>query len=201
VAAHRRAVEAVRTSRADLPVGLTVAMNDYQAVAGGDELLEVERKISEDVFLAATDGDDFIGVQTYTRRRFGPDGLMGPEEGIETTLMGYEFYPQAAEATIRRAADITGLPVLVTENGVAVEDDSRRIAFVTEALRGVRSCLDDGIDVRGYFYWSALDNFEWSHGYGPKFGLIAVDRTTQERHPKPSASWLGGVARSGSLDE
>ena len=201
VAAHRRAVEAVRTTRADLPVGLTLAMNDYQAVERGAELLEAERKISEDVFLAATEGDDFIGVQTYTRRRFGLEGLLGPEDGIETTLMGYEFYPQAAEATIRRAADVTGLPVLVTENGVAVEDDARRIAFVADALRGVSRCLDDGIDVRGYFYWSALDNFEWAHGYGPTFGLIAVDRTTQERSPKPSASWLGGVARSGSLSE
>src|SRR5664280_3704180 len=57
-------------------------------------------------------------------------------------------------------------------------------------------CLDDGVDVRGYFYWSLLDNFEWVLGYGPTFGLVAVDRETLERRPKPSATWLGGVARA-----
>ena len=62
---------------------------------------------------------------------------------------------------------------------------------MTRALAGVRRCLDDGIDVRGYFYWSLLDNFEWVLGYGPTFGIVAVDRVTFERRPKPSAAWLG----------
>jgi beta-glucosidase len=199
VAAHRRAVETVKAARSDLPVGLTLAMSDYQAIEGGDDRLASDRAISEDVFLAATEGDDFIGVQTYTRRRFGPDGELGPEEGSETTLMGWEFYPQALEATIRRAADETQLPVFVTENGIAVDDDSRRIEYVTEALRAVGRCVEDGIDVRGYFYWSALDNFEWAQGYDPTFGLIAVDRATQERRPKPSAYWLGKIALAGDL--
>ena len=60
-------------------------------------------------------------------------------------------------------------------------------------------CIDDGIDVRGYTYWSLLDNFEWAFGYGPRFGIVEVDRTTFDRTPKPSASWLGSVARSGEL--
>ena len=67
------------------------------------------------------------------------------------------------------------------------------------ARRAAR-CLDDGIDVRGYTYWSLLDNFEWALGYGPTFGLIAVDRVTQERTPKPSARWLGAVARANAMD-
>ena len=66
------------------------------------------------------------------------------------------------------------------------------IAYVERALTGVARCIDDGIDVRGYFYWSMLDNFEWLFGYGPKFGLIAVDRKTQRRTVKPSAEWLDG---------
>ena len=88
-------------------------------------------------------------------------------------------------------------PIVVTENGIAAADDDRRVAFVQRALTGVRRALSDGIHVRGYFYWSALDNFEWTYGYGPTFGLVAVDRSTQERSPKPSAEWLGRVARSG----
>ena len=119
---------------------------------------------------------------------------------MPTTQMGYEFWPEALEGTIRRAWEKTGgLPVYVTENGIGTDDDDVRIEYVDRALAGVRRCLDDGIDVRGYFYWSLLDNFEWVLGYGPTFGLVAVDRETFERRPKPSASWLGGVARANAL--
>ena len=68
-----------------------------------------------------------------------------------------------------------------------------------EALGGVQACLADGIDVRGYVYWSLLDNFEWAMGYGPRFGLVAVDRSTQQRSVKPRARWLGAVARANAL--
>jgi beta-glucosidase len=87
----------------------------------------------------------------------------------------------------------------VTENGIGTADDTRRIEFVRRALLGVERCLRDGIDVKGYCYWSIFDNYEWALGYRPTFGLIAVDRTTQVRTPKPSAAWLGNVARAGRL--
>jgi beta-glucosidase len=88
---------------------------------------------------------------------------------------------------------------MVTENGIGTASDSDRIAYVTEALAGVRRCLDEGIDVRGYVYWSLLDNFEWVLGYAPTFGLVAVDRQSLERRPKPSALWLGSVARNNAV--
>ena len=87
------------------------------------------------------------------------------------------------------------IPLIVTENGVAVSDDSRRVAFIEEALRGVDSCIEDGIPVKGYMYWSLLDNFEWQKGFSMTFGLIAVDRATQQRSPKRSLTFLGGYAR------
>ena len=62
------------------------------------------------------------------------------------------------------------------------------------------NCLRDGIDLRGYIHWSLLDNFEWLEGYGPKFGLVEVDRTTQMRKPKPSAYWLGAIARRNGVE-
>ncbi len=166
------------------------------SVPGGERLRDQLRFEIEDYFTQATRRDDFVGVQTYTRQRFGANGLIGPEPGVELTQMGYEFCPQALEATIRRAAQIAGVPIYVTENGVATTDDSRRIAFVEGALAGVARCLRDGIDVRGYFYWSMLDNFEWLLGYRPRFGLIGVDRTTQKRTVKPSAEFLGRIARA-----
>jgi beta-glucosidase len=198
-AGHRAAIAAIREHAPGVPVGLTLAMQDYQAVDGGEAARDRERAIMEDVFLAATAGDDFIGVQTYTRQRVGPDGLRGPAPGVPLTQMGYEVWPEALAACIRRAVDVTGLPVLVTENGIGIDDDRVRIAFVRRALEGVLACLADGIRVDGYVYWSLLDNFEWALGYGPTFGLVAVDRTNQERRPKPSAAWLGAVARANAL--
>ena len=155
----------------------------------------------EDVYLDATGGDDFVGVQCYSRMRVGRGGAMPAEEGVPLTQMGYEYWPQALEAVIRRASDVTGgTPVVVTENGIGTATDTERIAFVTAALAGVRRCLDDGIDIRGYVYWSLLDNFEWALGYAPTFGLVAVDRGTLERRPKASAGWLGAVARRNAVD-
>ena len=200
VSAHRKAVEAIRSGPGEFPVGLTVSMTDYQLQPGGEEWLERLRRPNEDVFLEALGGDDFIGVQTYTRMRVGPEGGLGPEDGVGTTQMGYEVWPDALGATIRRATEVTGgLSVYVTENGIGTDDDALRIEYVTRALAGVRQCLDDGIDVRGYFYWSLLDNFEWVLGYGPTFGLVAVDRQTFRRSPKPSADWFGGLARANGL--
>ena len=197
--AHRQSAAAVRAAcGARVPVGMTLAM---QETVGDESRAAAILRDTEDVFLDACHDDDFFGVQTYTTMRVGPDGILPPKPGAEVTMMGYEYRPQALEATIRRAWSYLGgnVPIVVTENGIATEDDTRRIAFVDEALRGVARCLDDGIDVRGYIYWSALDNFEWALGYRPKFGLIEVDRTTFERTPKPSAQWLGQVGRKEAL--
>ena len=85
---------------------------------------------------------------------------------------------------------------IVTENGIGTNDDDQRIRYLLEALRGLKEVQDEGVDVRGYFQWSLLDNFEWTFGYRPKFGIVAVDRTTFARSPKPSARWYGEVARN-----
>ena len=185
--AHRRAVEVIKASPGDFPVGLTLALQDIQAGEGGETMAAQMRREINDVYLENLRGDDFIGVQTYTRARFGSEGSLPPEEGVELTQMHYEFWPEALEATIRYAAAKTGIPVIVTENGIGTADDTRRVEYIKRALQGVANCLDDGLDVRGYTYWSAFDNFEWMLGYRPTFGLIAVDRETQRRTVKPSA--------------
>ncbi len=199
VRSHRLAVEALRSGPGKFPVGLTLSMAELVADEGGDGVREAAEEILENTFLRATEGDDYMGVQCYTRLHFGPDGQAGDDPNVPQTLMGYEYWPQVAEYTVRRAAAFTGIPVLVTENGIATEDDALRIAYMTEALAGVRRCLDDGIDVRGYFAWSLLDNFEWDSGYRPKFGLHTVDRVTFERRPKASALWFGEVARANAV--
>jgi beta-glucosidase len=201
VAAHRLAVDAIRGAAPGVPVGLTLSMSEYVAVEGGEARLEQIRHGMEDVFLDAAEGDDYLGVQTYSRSRVGPDGMLGPEEGVPVLPMGYELWPQALEATLRRAWSFTGgrVPLLVTENGIGTDDDTQRIAFVRDALGGVLRALAGGVDVRGYTYWTLLDNFEWDFGYAQRFGLVAVDRQTFRRTPKPSAAVLGEIARSNRL--
>src|SRR5436190_989997 len=200
--AHVRAYDVLKAGPGDFPVGMTVSMSDWWTPEGGEAGLERARAMHEDYYLEAARGNDFVGVQAYTRTRIGLDGLpVAPDAGTPVVeSMGYEYWPQALEASIRHAVDVTGTPVYVTENGIGIDDDPTRIAYVTEALQGVGRCLADGLDVRGYTYWSLLDNFEWAEGYKPRFGLVAVDRETFIRTPKPSAAWLGAIARAGRLD-
>jgi beta-glucosidase len=208
---HRLGAAAIR-AEAGIPVGVTLQLPDLQYEDGakpGDTHVELAARVSDRFFELARE-DDFIGVQTYTRNRFGPEGPRGPHvswepgrfpvEAEDTTQLGQELYPEALGGSIRRAWRSTGgTPVLVTESGIGTSRDEKRIAFVGAALREVLGCLAEGIDIGGYFYWSLLDNFEWSLGYGPTFGLVEVDRERFTRTPKPSAYWLGGIARRGRL--
>ena len=198
--AHHRAAEAIRSKAGTFPVGITLALQDIQAAEGGEKRAARMRKTINDIYLESLSGDDFVGVQIYSRVRSGRQGMLPPEEGVELTQMGYEFWPEALEAAIRDAIAKSGLPVIVTENGIATSDDTRRIEYVQRALHGITNCLKDGLDIRGYTYWSAFDNYEWSLGYRPTFGLIAVDRKTQERAVKPSARWLGAIGRANAFE-
>jgi beta-glucosidase len=195
IKSHRRAVESIRAAGGKFPVGITLALQDIQPVAGGEALAQQMSREINDIYLENLQGDDFVGVQSYSRALCDATHFVRPPEGNELTQMGYEFWPEALEACIRHSVAVSGLPVFVTENGIGTEDDTRRVEYVRRALNGVINCLNDGIDVRGYTYWSAFDNFEWGLGYRPTFGLIAVDRTTQKRTVKPSAHYLGAIAR------
>jgi beta-glucosidase len=109
---------------------------------------------------------------------------------------------------LRLSADYPGLPIVVTENGASFDDrpapdgsidDDRRVAFLDRHLRALHRALDAGADVRGYFVWSLLDNFEWAEGYAKRFGIVYVDYETLRRVPKSSASWYADVIASNGL--
>lgn len=189
--AHRAARAVIREVAPHVQVGLTLSLHDIQAQLGGEENAEKEWAEEFTHYLPAIEGDDFLGVQNYTRTRIGAEGSLPTPEGAELTQMDYEFYPQALEHVIRRVAKDFKGDLMVTENGIATADDSRRVAFIETALSGVNACIADGIPVKGYMYWSLLDNFEWQKGFSMTFGLIAVDRSTQQRSPKPSLAVLG----------
>jgi beta-glucosidase len=194
IGVHRAARERLKRDHPGVLVGWGVSVQDYQAGPGAEEALAAYAYPRDEVFLEAAADDDWVGVQAYTRGIIDNDGEPRVPAGAELTQTGWEDYPQALGGAVRRAARVVGdLPIIVTENGIATADDARRIAFTTEALLSLRAAMDDGIDVRGYFHWSMLDNWEWG-SWGPAFGLVGVDRATFGRTPKPSLRWLGSLA-------
>ena len=139
--------------------------------------------------------DDFLVVQNYTRTQYGPEGQLPCPEGAELTQMDYEFYPEALVHVIRRVHEDFKGDLIVTENGVAVSDDSRRVEFIRRALRGVSNCVNDGIPVKGYMYWSLMDNFEWQKGF---FHDLRPDRGRPRHHGAPSQG-KSGVPRQAKI--
>ncbi|MCD8023843.1 MAG: family 1 glycosylhydrolase, partial [Lachnospiraceae bacterium] len=215
--AHQAAVAVIREVAPQVKGGLTLSLHDLKEVpaslsADQTEKAQAENSQAENVsrlaaaqknaakeweeefrhYLPAISGDDFIGVQNYTRSLIGPEGSLPNPDGAKLTQSGYEFYPQALAHVIRAVAKDFHGEILVTENGVSTAEDADRVLFIEEATKGVAECIADGIPIKGYMYWSLLDNFEWQKGYAMTFGLIAVDRATQERMLKPSLGYLGG---------
>lgn len=192
--AHAAARQAIRAICPHVKVGLTLSLHDLQAQPGGESFAKAAWEEEFTHYLPYIQEDDFLGVQNYTRTLYGPQGQLPAPEGAELTQMAYEFYPQALENVLRKvAADFHG-DMIVTENGIATADDTRRVAFIQQALEGVQRCMADGLPIKGYFYWSLMDNFEWQKGFAMNFGLIAVDRTTMARTTKPSLKVLGGYS-------
>ncbi|MXN17898.1 family 1 glycosylhydrolase [Pseudooceanicola sp. GBMRC 2024] len=194
LAGHKAGRAAIRSVRADLSVGLSLAMIDDQAEGAGS-MRDAVRAACYDSWLEAAQADDFIGVQTYERLRWGKDGPLPPPAGAPLTEAGVEVWPRALEGTVRYAHARAGVPVLVTENGIGTSDDNLRARFLPEAIAGLRAAMADGVPVLGYCVWSLLDNFEWISGYGPKYGLYAVDFETFERRIRPSAAVYAGIVR------
>ncbi|MFK4788604.1 glycoside hydrolase family 1 protein [Microbacterium sp. ZW T5_56] len=199
-AIHRAARDILR-ARTSAKVGWTIAAGALTAAPGGEEKLREIRYGKEDVYWEGSRGDDFVGVQAYSSQEVDAKGLVPHAPHPDNTLVGTAFRPDALAMAVSHAWETTlGVPVLVTENGIATADDTQRIRYTDEALRGLQAVMAEGIDVRGYLHWSLLDNFEWGH-WEPTFGLIAVDRETFARTPKPSLAWLGEVARRNGVVE
>ena len=189
--AHELAKKEIKALYPDIKVGLTLSLHDIQPQEDGMERAKKEWDEEFMHYLPYIKDDDFLGVQNYTRSLIGADGQLPNPDGAELTQMNYEFYPEALEHVLRKVAKDFHGDLYVTENGIATADDTRRVAFIDTALKGIVSCINDGLPVKSYFHWSLLDNFEWQKGYSMTFDLIAVDRSTQTRHPKESLSFLG----------
>jgi beta-glucosidase len=194
---HEKARKVIKEVNPKIKVGITFSLYDHQALPGGESFVEKEQYEDFLNYLPFLQEDDFLGVQNYSRKIHGPDGVVKPDENTRLTKMGYEYYPEALGNVLRFVAKHWEKPIIVTENGISTDNDLDRVEFIERALSGVYQCIEEGINVIGYTYWSLLDNFEWQLGYAQTFGLIAVDRTSQTRYPKESLSFLGNIKQAG----
>ena len=215
VAHHLRAVQPERPDRiADRAAAALMrrTFNDAFALAlvegrmyGG----ALDRRRGERGFRVtdARGTQDFFGINYYSRDvvRFSVAhaGEMfvarGVPPGAPVSDLGWEIFPRGLGTLARAWAARSGLPVYVTENGIADAADTRRASFLVDHLAELEAAIADGVDVRGYFHWALLDNFEWAEGYAPRFGLAAVDYATQERRLRSSGELYGRIARARAL--
>ena len=133
---------------------------------------------------------DFLGINYYFHVRFKDSKLMPQPKDITGQIhdisdLGWEIYPEGIFEVLTDLAD--DIPIYITECGIASTNDDRRNRFLISYLQEVARAIKSGVNVRGFFYWSLIDNFEWHLGFDPKFGLIEVDYETEKRHIKPSA--------------
>lgn len=198
ISAHKKGVEAVKAQRGDLPVGVALSVQQIDAVGEGSRRDEVIRYVYDDWLEAAKTGD-FVGVQTYVRWLADDKGtLPGPANG-EVDMRGLEVFPAAVGNMARYVHERTGLPIHLSETGIATADDAQRIRYIDATLSGVRAAIEAGVPIKGYFHWTLIDNFEWTSHWTQTFGLAAVDRTTFKRTPKPSLAHLAAIARRNSI--
>jgi beta-glucosidase len=136
------------------------------------------------------DTQDFIGLNHYNHHRI--DGWFSKNENKIQTDFGWEYYPESLYHALVELKPY-GKPIYITENGIADASDELRKKFIPTALAAMERAITDGADVRGYFYWSLLDNFEWDKGYWLRFGLVAINRATQQRTIRESAQQYAGL--------
>jgi beta-glucosidase len=140
---------------------------------------------------------DFIGLNHYNRNVIDNGFRKNPNK--QQTDFGWEFYPESIYQAIM-ALTHYHKPIYITENGIADTSDTLRQQFIPRALAAVHRAIADGADVRGYLYWSLLDNFEWDKGFWLRFGLISVDRTTQTRTIRPSSLEYAKICQTNTIE-
>ena len=141
---------------------------------------------------------DYIGFDYYFHDRIFWLPPFKKNKNKKMTDMGWEIYPKGIYHVLKYLSKF-GKPIYIMENGLADKEDKYRVEFIKEHLKYIHQAIQEGADVRGYFYWSLLDNFEWAHGYAPKFGLYKVDRKTFERTARSSAAVYADICKNNQM--
>lgn len=201
--AHKRAYRALHELNPGAEVGfanLLHSFEPYHEHSFLDTLLiRFAHFFTNDYFLRLTKGsNDFLTVQYYFHNRFKfPRKIHLDDKPVSD--LGWEIYPKGIYNVLKELEQYK-LPIYITENGLADAADSERAAFIHDHLLFVHRAIEEGVDVRGYFYWSLLDNFEWDKGYWPRFGLVSVNFETQERTIRPSALSYAKICENNALE-
>lgn len=141
---------------------------------------------------------DFIGLNYYFHNRI-KGFKFNQNENKETTDINWEIYPQGILQVLKELK-IYKRPIYITENGIANAKDDKRAKFIKEHIKWIVHAINEGVDVRGYLYWSLLDNFEWDKGFWPRFGLVEMNYKTMERKIRPSAYEYKKIIDSNSIE-
>lgn len=218
-AAHRLAYDVIHRRRGDAMVGFAHSAPHVVAAnprSPADRLAARLRDLGLNHLLFSLIGRparrwlDFVGLNYYCRTvvRWAPRGraiLLGEDHTGERdgerrvfSDMGWEAWPTGLTRTLQAFARY-GLPLMITENGIATQDEAVRRAYLADHLRALAEAIKGGTNVAGYMHWSLIDNYEWALGFGPRFGLFEVDYATQARHPRATAADYAAVARSNML--
>ena len=203
IAGHEQSFSAIKAENSGLPVGVTIALVDFEPGSEDSPYEEARRRAYGAWMESCRRAGDFVGVQNYHLLRVPGRGAplppLPPLPYAESGPVGNMQRPEGLRNAVEFAYAQTRKPIFVTENGMLTDNDEHRIAYTRDALAGLQENIAAGVPLIGYLHWSLLDNFEWESGYAPKFGLVAVDRTTFLRTPKPSAAFLGRIARRNRL--
>ncbi|MBL0899108.1 MAG: glycoside hydrolase family 1 protein [Reyranella sp.] len=184
--AHAKGRDAIKSVAPEVRVGMTLDLQDFSPGAGGEALYRRVYDESRAPFYEAARNDDFLGVQPYMRYTFGPEGLIPADPAGERNQWGQTCPPDVAATVAREAHAAAGVPIIVTENGIDTLDDAQRIRFTRASVEALSAEVDRGLPLHGYIHWTLMDDYSWSAGYAPRFGMCSVNRTTFRRTPKPS---------------
>ncbi len=202
--AHKRAYRVLHQINNSPQVGIAQSVNYFEAEGGALKLFNgllvwIFRYLKNEWFLdKIKNHQDFIGLNYYNHYKVSL--VKGKyQDGKERSDFGWEIYPKGIYHVAKEAYARYKKPIYITENGISDADDDQRPDFLKEHLFWLHKAIEDGADVRGYFHWSLLDNFEWAEGFTQRFGLAEVDFETFERKLRPSGRLYGEICKNNKI--
>ena len=201
--AHNQAYAEIKKVNQNFQVGFANILQFVEPLNSGSFFDRIATRIFDyfvnKKFLKLTgNNSDFLAAQYYFHNKIKFPGQRENENKIVSDL-GWEIYPEGIYHVLKDLKKYN-LPIYVTENGLADTDDTKRAEFIKNHLAWIYKAIKEGVDVRGYFHWSLLDNFEWDKGFWPRFGLIEIDYKTLERKIRPSALEYANICKSNEID-
>ncbi len=191
IRAHKRSYKIIHKTSYYSHVGIAKHNNYFRGLS---EI--IGRHWNHRFLRAIKDYQDFIGLNFY--HSYSSFGRELTVSGIRTDL-GWGIYPEGIYYTLKDLKKYRR-PIYITENGLADAKDEKRAKFIIDHLKWVHRAISEGVDVRGYFHWSLMDNFEWDNGFKPRFGLIEIDHKTLGRIPRPSSKVYAEICKNNAVD-